>query len=348
MPSPNLPQLPGSVISSFVPFYRKLDQPYPPEHWQQAFSLWLASRRSPNTRRAYETAWDSLRQFTQKKPWEIGRADIAAWVEQLISQKLSPETIKLRLAAISSFYTYALNTYTLVNSDGRETSLHHFNPAAAVSRPAVSPYGKSSYLTVEQARAFLRAIPTHTAQGARDYALFLAYLLTGRRNSEIRLLRFNSFEPDGRTVWYRWHGKGKRRRDVCPQAVWDAVQRFLQLSGRRETIAPDDYLFTALSHHGEHLPNVKKTPTDGPLSSVMVGRLVKKYARHAGLVPDNITVHTLRHTAAMLRKHAGEDVHAISAFLNHSSLAVTQIYLHNVEGRQDTAWLKVESLLGLR
>ena len=79
----------------------------------------------------------------------------------------------------------------------------------------------------------------------------------------------------------------------------------------------------------------------------MVGRLLKKYARRAGLEPAGIKVHTLRHTAAMLRKEAGDDLQSISNFLAHSSLATTQIYLHSIEGRQDVTWQKVEVLLGL-
>ena len=79
----------------------------------------------------------------------------------------------------------------------------------------------------------------------------------------------------------------------------------------------------------------------------MVGRLVKKYARRAGLDPNRLTVHTLRHTAAMLRKEAGEGLEDISAFLGHSSLAITQIYLHRLEGQPDHAWQRVADLLGL-
>ncbi len=79
----------------------------------------------------------------------------------------------------------------------------------------------------------------------------------------------------------------------------------------------------------------------------MVCRLLKKYLRKVGSDPTHITVHSLRHTAALLRKEAGEDLQSISSFLGHSDLSITQIYLHKIESHQDASWLKVESLLGL-
>lgn len=41
----------------------------------------------------------------------------------------------------------------------------------------------------------------------------------------------------------------------------------------------------------------------------------------------------------------GEDILAISRFLNHSSVAVTQIYLSKQHKPLDTGWTSVEQLL---
>jgi integrase/recombinase XerD len=335
-----------------------------PDPWETAFSLWLASRPSAHTRRAYHKAWQLFLDFTHKQPPEIGRADVAAWIDFLRLQGLSPETIHQRLAALSSFYTYTMRTYTTVDLAGREQPLHTFNPAAAVPHPKTAPYGKARYLTADEARALLAAIPRHTLQGKRDYALFLAYLATGRRNSEIRLLRWCDFEfgsisidktlPEGK-VFYRWTGKGKLRRDECPLILWDAIQSYLHAANRLSKGAgplrplPTDYIFIPLNDHASRFPCAKSEPltANRPLSPRMLDRLVKKYARLASLDPDKITVHTLRHTAAMLRKQAGDDLESISSFLGHSTLAITQIYLHSVEGRHDDTWLKVADLLGL-
>jgi integrase len=58
-------------------------------------------------------------------------------------------------------------------------------------------------------------------------------------------------------------------------------------------------------------------------------------------------VHIFRHSAAKLRRDAGESVEDVSRFLDHSSLAVTTTYLRRLEGEADTAWAKVAEALGL-
>lgn len=309
--------------------------PYDSSHaWKEAFVLWLEGL-SANTQRAYTCAWRSFLASCNCRPWEVGKAEVARWVDEMRRRGLSAATIHQRAAAISSFYQYCRDEYEIVAPDGKRGPLHEYNPAGAPSlRGTVNPYGKARTLTSAEARALLGAIPRDTVQGRRDFAIILTYLATGRRNSEVRLLRWGDFEDDGNRVWYRWSGKGKvDLRFELPRAVWMAIGAYLEAAGRIGTMGDEDYVFTAL---------------DGqPLSAERLRRLVKRYVRLAGMDPVKVKVHTLRHTAAMLRKEAGDTVDVISQFLAHSNLAVTQIYLHTVEGQRDTSWSRVEALLGL-
>jgi integrase len=50
-----------------------------------------------------------------------------------------------------------------------------------------------------------------------------------------------------------------------------------------------------------------------------------------GITPSG--VHIFRHTAAKLRCDAGETVEDVSRFLDHSSLAVTTVYLREELGK---------------
>ena len=58
-------------------------------------------------------------------------------------------------------------------------------------------------------------------------------------------------------------------------------------------------------------------------------------------------VHIFRHSAAQLRREAGESVEQVSSFLDHSSLAVTTVYLRQLEGDRDTTWQQVAVSIGV-
>jgi len=70
----------------------------------------------------------------------------------------------------------------------------------------------------------------------------------------------------------------------------------------------------------------------------------RRYLQKAGLPPAGL--HLLRHTAAKLRRDAGESVEEVSRFLDHSSLAVTTTYLRRLEGQEDRGWGRVAQMIG--
>jgi integrase len=84
--------------------------------------------------------------------------------------------------------------------------------------------------------------------------------------------------------------------------------------------------------------------SNGITSGTFYGNL-QKYFKKAGITPSG--VHIFRHTAAKLRRDAGETVEDVSRFLDHSSLAVTTVYLRRLEGEQDKSWVKVAEAIGV-
>jgi integrase len=72
----------------------------------------------------------------------------------------------------------------------------------------------------------------------------------------------------------------------------------------------------------------------------------RRYLAAAGLSPSGL--HILRHSAARLRRDAAESVETVSAFLDHSSLAVTTTYLRRLEGVEDHSWERVAAAIGIR
>jgi integrase len=115
-------------------------------------------------------------------------------------------------------------------------------------------FAEAAYLNVEQLRALLSAIstwavssPARNLQGLRDFALFTAYLLTGGRSSEIRVLQWQDLRLQAGSPYYHWENKGKSGWDELAVPAWEAIRTYLQLANRLPTLTKDDYIFTPLS-----------------------------------------------------------------------------------------------------
>lgn len=317
--------------------------------WADASEAWLDRAASPNTRRAYEGATKLFFKFCKPtRAWEVGGVHVITWQQAMRKKGLAETTINLRLAALSSFYSFCCYKWDVTDPEtGRQVSLAKRNPVMSADRVKVSPYEKSIYLSADEVRALLRSIPRDSARGLRDYALVVSYIYTGRRSSEIRRLRWEDISQDGGRVYYAWMGKGSQRTDELPLPAYNAIVAYLEAAGRLETIEDEDFIFVALSDVAARLPNVKASSELRPLSTSFVNRIVKKCARRAGLKWEKIHTHTLRHTAAMLRRGLTNDIQELQLFLNHASLATTQIYVQHTEKRKDTLWAQVEALIGV-
>jgi integrase len=141
-----------------------------------------------------------------------------------------------------------------------------------------------------------------------------------------------SFE--GGTAFYTYRGKGgKTGRRELPRPALEAIQAWLGSAGQEPPdMRPDESLW----------PDIKN---GRGISSVTFYTNLRKYLRKADLPLAG--VHIFRHSAAKLRRDAGESIEDVSRFLDHSSLTVTTTYLRRLEGEEDRAWAKVAEAIGV-
>jgi len=311
---------------------------------RDALAWFLRTQRSEHTARAYDQAIRDFESVNGGLENGISREKVSEWVARMGERGLADTTINQRLAALSAYVGF-LGDMKLESEAGEIAGFVN------KLRRRVNPYGKSRYLNSAQLKRLLSAINVDTVQGSRDYALFLMFIATGRRSSEIRNLQWKHFEVESSLVRYRWTGKGNSAMCECPWDVWQAIINWLNRSGRLIHMVDDDYIFTAISESASRLPRVNDCwkPGQAPLTMPTLGQLFTRYAKKAG-IGGKVHIHMLRHSAAMLHLEAGEDITSIQRFLGHKDVQSTTIYLHKIAeggGYVDKNWGKIKDLLGL-
>jgi len=296
--------------------------------WQRAFYAFLAEKEqrsgSWRTVEGYSRMLQDFFGRSGKQPDNMTSQDIFVYAHSpgLSGKQPSAITIGARIACISSFFRF------LIRMD-----IVQFNPCDKLQRPQTSPSTPRG-LSGDQVHQLLDVVPD-SPLGLRDRAIILTLVLTGRRRAELIGMKACNLILDSERAFYTYRGKGgKQGHRELPQPALNAIRTSLAAYGKDLAIMPpEDSLWPSPSHHSK-----------GITSGTFYGNL-QKYFRKAGITPSG--VHIFRHTAAKLRRDAGETIEDVSRFLDHSSLAVTTVYLRRLEGEQDTSWSKVAQAIGI-
>jgi len=294
--------------------------------WERTLYAFLAEKeRRSGSLRTVQSYSRMLHDFfgrSAKTPDEVTSQDVFAWAYStgLSGKEPGSITIGARLACVSSFYRFLIRMKVVAS-----------NPCDALDRPRVVP-GIARGLSAEQIRRLLDVVPL-TPVGLRDRAIILTLVLTGRRRAEVMGLKAGDIIDEGDT-FYSYRGKGgKTGKRELPRPALEAIEAWLACTGRLLiTMAPDDSLWP-------------DTRTGRGITSGTFYTNLRRHLKTAGLPPTG--VHVFRHSAAKLRRDAGESVEDVSRFLDHSSLAVTTTYLRRLEGQEDKSWAAVAEAIGL-
>jgi integrase/recombinase XerD len=271
---------------------------------------------SPNTIAAYCHTFRLLLAFakdrTGKPPNELDIAEldaplIAAFLEHLERDRNNTSrTRNNRLAAIHSLFGYL--------------ALQHPEHAASIQRVLAIPHKRTernllTYLTEEEVDALLAACDQSTWTGRRDHAMFVLTIQTGLRISELAGLTCEDITlSTGANVHTIGKGRKERRTPLVPP-----TRTVLKAWLKERAGAPGDPLFP--TNTGKHLSR---------------DAIERRLARHLMVAASNcpslgrkrVTMHTLRHTAAMRLLLSGNDVTVIALWLGHEQISTTNVYLH--------------------
>jgi site-specific recombinase XerD len=297
--------------------------------WERALYAFLVEKQrrsgSDRTVQGYSRMLQDFFGRLDKAPDKVMVQDVFMWAhgKGVSGKDPSPVTIGARMACLSSFFRFLQRMDIVVS-----------NPCDKLERPRTStPPARG--LSADEVRRLLAVIPD-TPQGLRDRAIVLTLVLTGRRRAEVFRMTAGDLNFENGVCFYSYRGKGgKTGRREFPRPALEALRAALTAFGKDlGVMAPPESVW----------PSPAAVDGRGLTSGTFYGRF-RRYLQNAGLPPAGL--HVMRHTAAKLRRDAGESVEEVSRFLDHSSLAVTTTYLRRLEGQEDRGWGRVAEAIGV-
>ena len=279
----------------------------------EGFLALLATRRAPSTVDAYRRDLTHVGERLGKPVGSATTDDLRTYLAGLRADGLSPATISRRVSAVRSFFAHQV--LLGVRAD---------NPAAELETPRRRPKLPRT-LSPGEAERLIEAANGTTPRALRDAALVELLYGAGLRVSEAVGLERAGVDLDDRLV--RCIGKVNKERVVpIGRSAAQALRRYLS-RGR-------PYLDRRLR------PELFLNAKGGPLTRAGAFLILRRLAEKAGLEPDRVHPHLLRHSFATHLLEGGADLRSVQEMLGHADLATTQIYTHVSDKRRREAYFQ--------
>jgi len=276
----------------------------------------LAAERgaAANTLLAYRRDLEDFSAYLSRTHNSIAAAAgeaVRAFLVTLSRRQFSPASVARRLSAIRQLYRF-------LYAEGHRSE----NPTGAIEGPRrgrplpkVLSIGEVDRL-LATARSQVEAaagLPQARLRAARLMCLLEVLYATGLRVSELVALPASAASGDARVLMVR--GKGDKERLV---PLNDAAKRTMAeyLTLRREAGREGAaWLFPSFGETGH-------------ITRQHFARDLKVLAGAAGLRPDRVSPHVLRHAFASHLLQNGADLRSVQMLLGHADISTTQIYTH--------------------
>jgi integrase/recombinase XerD len=273
----------------------------------EGFLALLAARRAPKTVEAYRRDLAALSHWLKGPIARLTTEQLERYLAELRAAGLAASTIARRVAAIRSFFRH--QALLGVRLD---------NPAAELELPRRTRTLPRT-LSPAEAERLVEAANATTPRDLRDRALVELLYGAGLRVSEAVSLQKSSVDLEARLV--RCIGKGSKERVVpIGRQAAQALRRYLS-RGRP---------FLDVRHRPELFLNAK----GGGLTRAGVFLILRRLAAKAGLEPERVHPHLLRHSFATHLLEGGADLRSVQEMLGHADLATTELYTHVSDRRR--------------
>ncbi len=299
MTEPAATDLPPALLDSQAAIDRFID------------ALWIEDGLSPNTLAAYRR---DLALYAQWLAREAGKTlnstsevDLRGYAVAQAAGKAT--SANRRLTVFKRYFRWALREHLL----GADPTLKLLS--------AKQPLRVPKTLSEAQVEALLAAPEVDTPLGLRDRTMLELMYASGLRVSE--LVGLKSVHLSLTEAALRVTGKGSRER-LLPfgEEARSWLVRYID-EARSDILG------------GQTSDAMFVTARGGPMTRQMFWQLIKKHARHAGVLTP-LSPHTLRHAFATHLLNHGADLRAVQMLLGHADISTTTIYTHVARERLKT------------
>ena len=279
----------------------------PPDRDVEGFLTLLGATRAPRTVEAYRRDLNDLRARLGKRLEAASAEELERCLAELRAEGRSAATIAHRAAAARSFFRHLVLL-------GKRTD----NPAAAVTLPRKSRRLPRT-LSPSEAERLIDAAAGTTPRSLRDRALVELLYGAGLRVGEAVALGKTDADLEQRLV--RVTGKGNKERIVpLGRPAAEALRRYLS-RGRPHL-------------DRRHRPEFFLNAQGGGLTRAGVFFVLRRLATRAGLEPERVHPHLLRHSFATHLLEGGADLRSVQEMLGHADLSTTELYTHISDRRR--------------
>ena len=268
-------------------------------------ALWLEDGLARSTLDSYRSDLGRLALWLANNAHEplldLRETTLTSFIAHLSKQTRASSQARY-LSTLRRFYRWQLGRGRIV----ADPTLKLANP----SRPSRLP----KVMSEKQVETLLDAPDLETPLGLRDRAMLETIYATGLRVSELVNLRLHEVSlADG---VLRALGKGSKERLVpLGQIAIEWIKRYLNE-------ARPDIL------NGQQSDDLFVTARGAAMTRQAFWQLIKRYALIAGIAPEKLSPHVLRHAFATHLLNHGADLRVVQLLLGHADISTTQIYTH--------------------
>lgn len=272
---------------------------------------------------------DSLQRAGLSKSTIVHYTTLSREFMDFLSQKGISDTVDI-CADNCNGYLKTLAGYSFKTVEQKICGLRHFLRflydngyisaciASEIHMPAISKKARvPSVWSADELKKMLSVIDRNSPIGKRDYAMILLACILGLRISDIKNLRFSSFNWENKQLSLIQHKTHKPLTLPLPDAVGWAVIDYIK-NGRPKYFESDIVFL-------KHMP-----PFDPISDNDHMEQRIVFHMNKAGIRKDknkHCGFHSLRHSAGSMLLDMGTPLPVITTILGHADMDVTGIYL---------------------